>query len=101
MKGRNSRKQTVMTLSRKFSPLLLYHGISLIAIAIVTQSKEFRSGPCTPNLDVFLPFLIFIADIALFAISTIKSIRNRKFQTNLIINIIAFVIFFTICFLPR
>jgi hypothetical protein len=53
------------------------------------NSKEFRSGPCTPNLDVLSFLLSGLISTILFTISIARLFLKRKNQAVLIINFIA------------
>ncbi|MCJ8209302.1 hypothetical protein MUY27_06250 [Mucilaginibacter sp. RS28] len=73
-------------MSRKSIIICGSYVVSIIAIVVFNTDKEFKSGPCTPNLD-FLSFFLFgiVSTIAL-VISAVRFITGRKNNALLFIN---------------
>jgi len=77
---------------------LVYHLISLPIIAYVILSGEFKSGPCTPNLDILATLYIVVSFTCLIVYSLFKLIsKGKPYLFLLIINILALTIFVAIC----
>lgn len=74
---------------------LLYYAIVITVIVLVNRLPEFKSGPCTPNLDFLLPVLAFLFSIVLLVTNGIRLITSgRAYLVSLIMH--AVVIFVTI-----
>ncbi|WP_269225415.1 hypothetical protein [Flavobacterium eburneipallidum] len=57
---------------------ILFYAISIVAIVIINLSGQFKSGPCTPNLDVFSIFLVAILNIILLVVNAISTFGLKK-----------------------
>ncbi len=77
---------------------LVYHLISLPIIAYVILSGEFKSGPCTPNLDILAGLYVVVSFICLIIYSLFKLISKGKTYLFLFMaNLLALAIFVAIC----
>jgi len=76
--------------------LVVYHLLSAIAVIYFTTSGSFKSGPCTPNLDVLGFFIATAASIVLTFYSLVMVARNRENKYFLFINLAAMLIWLSI-----
>jgi len=75
---------------------LIFYVISIFTIVIINVSGKFKSGPCTPNLDVFSVFIVIAINIILLFINGLRGLVMKKptklsFLIHLII-LICFII---------
>lgn len=76
-----------MKLSRNVKLLLGWYILGIGVCCFFLLSGNFKSGPCTPNLDIFSWFLFLIISVILAVTSIIKSIVNRKNLSLMLINL--------------
>jgi hypothetical protein len=57
---------------------IIFYIVSIITIVIINLSGEFKSGPCTPNLDVFSIFFVAILNVILLIINAILTFGLKK-----------------------
>ena len=77
---------------------LVHHLISLPIIAYVILSGQFKSGPCTPNLDILAALYVVVSFICLIVYSLFKLIsKGKAYLFLLMVNIFALAIFVAIC----
>lgn len=57
---------------------IIFYAISIIAIVIINLSGEFKSGPCTPNLDFLSVFFLVILGIILLIFNAILAFGLKK-----------------------
>src|SRR5690242_17881380 len=70
---------------------VIYYIIAIPLLLFVECSGAFKSGPCTPNLDVLFFLLALIVTPVLFVISTVQLIRKGKlYLFSFIIHLSAF-----------
>jgi hypothetical protein len=76
---------------------ILFYAISILIIIAINVSGKFKSGPCTPNLDILSVFILVVLNIILLVINGIKAFVIKK-QTNLSFVIhFVFLIIWIIC----
>jgi len=51
---------------------LVYYAAVIVIVALVNILPGFKSGPCTPNLDFFIPILAFLCSIVLCVINGVR-----------------------------
>ncbi len=77
-------------------------GFYLIAIASILFCKwypPFRSGPCTPNLDAFCPFIFLAVPPIPIVINAIKVVMGREEDSiPLILHFFGFVALYVYIF---
>ena len=61
---------------------IVFYVISILMIVAINVSGKFKSGPCTPNLDVLSVFLLAILNIVLMIANGIRGFLFGK-QTRL------------------
>ncbi len=72
--------------------IIFYLIVTLIIVAINVSGK-FKSGPCTPNLDVLSIFVLIILNIILLIISIIKAfVMKKKTKPSMIVHFIVLII---------
>jgi len=82
--------------------VLPYQAVAIPVVLVTTFASPFRSGPCTPNLDVFAYLLDSIVTIVMLGISTIKLIfKGRPHLLAFVINAIALGILILLNFVRR
>lgn len=72
---------------------IVFYIIAILAIVLINISGEFKSGPCTPNLDVLSVFVFIVLNIILLIINGIKTFvmkKETKFST--IVHLIVLII---------
>jgi hypothetical protein len=78
--------------------LVAYHLFSAIAVVYFMKSGNFKSGPCTPDLDVLGFFLALLISIVLTLVGIVMLIKSRQNKYFLIINLTAMLIWLSILF---
>ena len=72
---------------------IIFYVISVIAILIINLSGQFKSGPCTPNLDFFSIFIVAILNIILLIINAISTFGlKRETRYSYFIHLFIFII---------
>lgn len=66
---------------------MLFYAVTVSCIIYIETSGKFRSGPCSPNLDVFAPLLLLMVNIILSAISLLKVMAKKGNKFLLLINL--------------
>jgi hypothetical protein len=56
---------------------LIYYVVAFATVIYIEKSGNFRSGPCTPNLDIFAPLMFFIISVIMMIVNVTKAIRQR------------------------
>lgn len=57
---------------------IVFYVIAILVIALINISGKFKSGPCTPNLDVLSVFIFIILNVILLIINGIKAFAMKK-----------------------
>lgn len=57
---------------------IVFYIIAILAIVLINISGKFKSGPCTPNLDVLSVFIFIILNVILLIINGIKAFAMKK-----------------------
>jgi hypothetical protein len=57
---------------------IIFYVISVIAIVIIDLSGQFKSDPCTPNLDFFSIFIVAILNVILLITNAISTFWLKK-----------------------
>lgn len=63
---------------------IVFYIIAILVIVVINISGKFKSGPCTPNLDVLSVFILAILNVILLIINGIKAFvmkKETKFST--------------------
>lgn len=63
---------------------IVFYIIAILVIILINISGRFKSGPCTPNLDVLSVFILAILNVILLIINGIKAFvmkKETKFST--------------------
>ncbi|RYY35908.1 MAG: hypothetical protein EOP46_08410 [Sphingobacteriaceae bacterium] len=76
-----------MKLSRNVKLLLGWYLLGIGACSYFLLSGNFKSGPCTPGLDICSWFLFLIISAVLATVSLVKLFINRKNLLLLLINL--------------
>ncbi len=72
---------------------IIFYVISIIVIVIINLSGQFKSGPCTPNLDVFSIFFVAITNIILLVVNAILTfVLKRETKYSFCIHLSVFAI---------
>ncbi|AMR33924.1 hypothetical protein A0256_21990 [Mucilaginibacter sp. PAMC 26640] len=73
-----------------FLPLnrtLLYYIVVIVLTIFFSNAPAFKSGPCTPNLDLLFPLLAVLISFVLLVVNGINLYRNgRLYLPSLIIH---------------
>ncbi|SKB77335.1 hypothetical protein SAMN05421800_10862 [Chryseobacterium balustinum] len=56
----------------------MFYLIAILTIIVINVSGKFKSGPCTPNLDVLSFFILAILNVILLIINGIKAFIMKK-----------------------
>lgn len=57
---------------------IVFYIIAILIIVLINISGKFKSGPCTPNLDVLSVFIFIILNVILLIINGIKAFAMKK-----------------------
>lgn len=57
---------------------IVFYIIAILMIVVINISGKFKSGPCTPNLDVLSVFVFMILNVILLIINGIKAFVMKK-----------------------
>ncbi|WP_411812366.1 hypothetical protein ACLB9Y_04290 [Chryseobacterium scophthalmum] len=57
---------------------IVFYIIAILVIVVINISGKFKSGPCTPNLDVLSVFVFMILNVILLIINGIKTFVMKK-----------------------
>lgn len=72
---------------------IVFYLIAILIIVAINISGKFKSGPCTPNLDVLSMFTVFILNVILLIINFIKAfIMKRKNRLSVVVHLVALLI---------
>lgn len=72
---------------------IIFYVLALLTIVIINFSGKFKSGPCTPNLDVLSVFIFIILNVILLIINGIKAfVMNKQTKVSTIVHFIALII---------
>ena len=73
---------------------ITFYAISLLTVVITNLSAEFKSGPCTPNLDFFSIFFVAILNVILLIINSISTfVLKKETRYSFFIHLSVFLIF--------
>jgi uncharacterized membrane protein len=78
---------------------VIFYVIAILTIVLINVSGQFKSGPCTPNLDFLSVFLLAILNIILLIFNgllafVLKKETKYSFFVHLLALIIWTIIFF-------
>jgi len=72
---------------------VLYYLIICPIVIYFNTNKNYRSGPCTPNLDVLSFFLAILSTMVLLVINGVLTIRRGKvYLPSLLIHVLVLVV---------
>ena len=73
---------------------IIFYAIAILTIVAINVSGKFKSGPCTPNLDVFSVFIVVALNVILLIVNAIKAFVMKK-QTRLsfVVHFVALIVF--------
>lgn len=57
---------------------IVFYIIAILTIVLINISGKFKSGPCTPNLDVLSVFIFIILNVILLIINGVKAFVMKK-----------------------
>jgi len=76
-----------------------YHAIAFPVVAITMISPQFRTGPCSPGLDLVTYLADGIITMGMFVTSSVKLIfKGRTYLWAFVINLLALVILLILYF---
>ena len=71
---------------------IIYYAISILTIVAINMSGAFKSGPCTPNLDVFSAFIVIVVSVFLLITNGIRGfVMGKPTRLSFLIHLIAFL----------
>jgi uncharacterized membrane protein (DUF485 family) len=75
---------------------IIFYVVSILIVVLINYSGKFKSGPCTPNLDILSGLLLVIFNLILLIVNGVLAFVMKK-QTKLsfAIHLIALVIYVT------
>jgi len=72
---------------------IMFYLIAILTIIVINVSGKFKSGPCTPNLDVLSVFILAILNVILLIINGIKAfIMKKETKLSTIIHLAVLII---------
>jgi hypothetical protein len=76
---------------------ITFYVIAVLTIIIINVSGKFKSGPCTPNLDLLSFFFLGPLSFILLVINGIsKVVMNKQTKYSFIIHLLALIIWIII-----
>lgn len=57
---------------------IIFYAIALSLIALINVSGQFKSGPCTPNLDVLSIFILAVSNMILLIVNGVMAFAMKK-----------------------
>ncbi len=70
---------------------LMFYFVVVILVTIFNTASQFKSGSCTPNLDVFSFFLVGLMSLVLLFVNVIRRIvRKRDTLYSSILHLVGF-----------
>jgi hypothetical protein len=82
---------------RPVAKTLLFYAVAFLLILAVNTLPGFKSGPCTPNLDILSLFVTFIVAVSLLIINVIKlAISGRSYLDLTLVHAGVVLIFCTL-----
>jgi hypothetical protein len=72
---------------------IMFYVVSVLIIIAINVSGKFKSGPCTPNLDIFSVFIVIVLSVILLIINGIGFfILKRQTRYSFTIHLIVLII---------
>ena len=72
---------------------IVLYVIAILIIVLINISGKFKSGPCTPNLDVLSVFIFIILNVILLIINGIKAFAMKKeMRLSIIVHLAVLII---------
>lgn len=72
---------------------IVFYVIAILIIVLINISGKFKSGPCTPNLDVLSVFIFIILNVILLIINGIKAFAMKKeMRLSIIVHLAVLII---------
>ncbi len=72
---------------------IVFYVIAILIIVLINISGKFKSGPCTPNLDVLSVFIFKILNVILLIINGIKAfVMKKETKLSTIVNLAVLII---------
>ena len=72
---------------------IVFYIIAILVIVVINISGKFKSGPCTPNLDVLSVFIFIILNVILLIINGIKAFAMKKeMRLSIIVHLAVLII---------
>lgn len=88
----------VMTQEKKNAlKSIIFYVIASLMIVVINASGKFKSGPCTPNLDILSVYAVVVLNIVLLIVNVIKALVMKR-QTRLSVTVHFFVLLIWIIF---
>lgn len=76
---------------------IIFYLFSIVMIIIANTSDEFKSGPCSPNLDLISFFVIGpISFILAWIYGVVTFIYKKATRTSFFIHLLSFLIWLTV-----
>ncbi|MFD0765217.1 hypothetical protein ACFQZI_10175 [Mucilaginibacter lutimaris] len=70
---------------------LIYYSVTLTAVVLFNILPGFKSGPCTPGLDILSGFVLFLGSIILLGVNLIRlKLKGRAYLPSVIIHFVVF-----------
>lgn len=72
---------------------IIFYVVSLVVIVIINLSGQFKSGPCTPNLDFFSIFLLVVLNVILLITNAVLTFGlKRETRYSFFVHLFVFII---------
>ncbi|WP_175621670.1 hypothetical protein [Chryseobacterium schmidteae] len=73
---------------------IVFYVIAILVIALINISGKFKSGPCTPNLDVLSVFIFIILNVILLIINGVKAfVMKKETKLSTIVHLAVLIIY--------
>jgi hypothetical protein len=71
---------------------LIYYAIAITAVILFNILPGFKSGPCTPGLDLLSAFVLFLGSIILLGVNVVRlKLKGRAYLPSVLIHFFVFI----------
>lgn len=72
---------------------ILFYAVALLIVVVINFSGKFKSGPCTPNLDVLSVFAVVALNVILLIVNIVKAfVMKKQTRFSVVVHFVALLI---------
>ncbi|WP_267265106.1 hypothetical protein [Chryseobacterium formosus] len=72
---------------------IIFYVIAILTIVVINASGKFKSGPCTPNLDVLSVFAVVALNVILLIVNIVKAfVMKKQTRLSVVVHFVALLI---------